>query len=309
MLSHNDRFQLKTELLEKIAGDDWSSDRINILLSEFGAGPWPLSGWDTPSLSDIISAQNDEALKGMYEIAFQGQKARIGTQESSGLAELGRWKSGYVRVFFSHSAIYKGYVTEIADFLKKLGVHAFVAHESMEPTLDWQQQIEEALDSMEAFVAFIHPEFLQSAWCQQELGWALGRKVPHFAIRMGSDPAGFIGRIQWPSMAKEPAASVSEHVFAWLTAQPMLGEPLRVSAFQALADAETYPEAGRAAKLITTLSDITEAEFDRLSQIYRDNYSVRNGGLPTDQLRPLFEAYGKPWPPLNSSQLNQVGQV
>ena len=91
MLSHNERFQLKTELLEKITNDDWSSDRINILLSEFGAGPWPLSGWDTPSLSDIISAQNDEALKGMYDIVFQGRIARSSLQAPTELLELGQY--------------------------------------------------------------------------------------------------------------------------------------------------------------------------------------------------------------------------
>jgi len=42
----------------------------------------------------------------------------------------------------------------------------------------WQAQIEHALRSMQAFVAIVHPEFNSSAWCNQEVGWALGRRVP-----------------------------------------------------------------------------------------------------------------------------------
>ena len=90
----------------------------------------------------------------------------------------------------SHSAKYKQYVSDVASSLLKFEVHAFVAHETMEVTRDSQEQIEHALRSMEAFVAFIHPEFTPSAWCQQELGWALGRESAPLRHPDGHRPYG-----------------------------------------------------------------------------------------------------------------------
>ncbi|MEZ5182200.1 MAG: hypothetical protein R2702_10055 [Acidimicrobiales bacterium] len=54
----------------------------------------------------------------------------------------------------------------------------------MERSKPWQ--LEQALRTMQAFVALVHPEVNQSAWCQQEIGWALGRRVPH-VLRVGVD--------------------------------------------------------------------------------------------------------------------------
>jgi hypothetical protein len=39
-------------------------------------------------------------------------------------------------------------------------------------------EIEQALRSMQAFVAIVNPEFNVSVWCHQETGWVLARRVP-----------------------------------------------------------------------------------------------------------------------------------
>jgi hypothetical protein len=41
-------------------------------------------------------------------------------------------------------------------------------------------------EAMQA-VAIVHPEFSESACCHQEIGWALGRGVPSYAIQHGRD--------------------------------------------------------------------------------------------------------------------------
>lgn len=48
----------------------------------------------------------------------------------------------------------------------------------MQYTKPWQLQIEKALGTMQAFVALVHPEFNDSVWCQEEVGWALSRRGP-----------------------------------------------------------------------------------------------------------------------------------
>lgn len=71
-----------------------------------------------------------------------------------------------------------------------------MAHNDIEPTLEWQAQIETALTTCDALVALLHKDFHASNWTDQEIGFAMGRGVPAFAVRVGQDPYGFIGRFQ-----------------------------------------------------------------------------------------------------------------
>ena len=299
MISHDERFRMKTKLLDELRTQEWDGDRISLLLTEFGVTSWT-TDWNGPSLADVISSLDDSALAGVYRTVFPGQKP-VGDETES----TDSWKQGYVRVFFSHSAVHKQYVTDVAANLEKYGIHAFVAHETMKITRDWQDQIEQALDTMHAFVAFMHAEFSTSAWCQQELGWALGRRVPHFAIRMGVDPMGFIARTQWPSLKDKPALEVADQVFAWLCGQTELGSPLRASAFQALADARSYYDARDAARRVVLLPDPSEDDFARICQAWWDNDQVGGSTWVRDELQPFFKSHGKPWPPVQPGSTSQ----
>ena len=76
------------------------------------------------------------------------------------------------------------------------GISSFVAHTDIEPTKEWQTQIETALATSDALVALLHPDFHASNWTDQEIGFAMGRGIPVFSVRFGQDPYGFIGRFQ-----------------------------------------------------------------------------------------------------------------
>ena len=68
-----------------------------------------------------------------------------------------------------------------------------MAHDAIEPDEDWQREIEIALQSMEAMLAYVSDDFSSSVWSNQEIGYALARQVPVISIKIGqNDPAGFI---------------------------------------------------------------------------------------------------------------------
>lgn len=88
------------------------------------------------------------------------------------------WRPGHLRAFISHLGSRKAIASAAADELATLQIHGFVAHDDIEVSREWQVEIETALQSMDFFVALVHPEFSTSVWTQQEIGWALGRGVP-----------------------------------------------------------------------------------------------------------------------------------
>jgi hypothetical protein len=57
------------------------------------------------------------------------------------------WTPGTIRLFISHLAAHKSLATEISVGLRALGVQGFVAHEAIEPSREWQAEIENALRS------------------------------------------------------------------------------------------------------------------------------------------------------------------
>ena len=106
------------------------------------------------------------------------------------------WGDGGFRVFLSHKSEVKKETADLKDRLRLFGIACFVAHEDIHPTKAWQDEIENALASMDGFVALLTADFHDSDWTDQEVGFAIARGVPLIAVRLGKDPYGFIGKFQ-----------------------------------------------------------------------------------------------------------------
>jgi hypothetical protein len=161
----------------------------------------------------------------------------------------------------------------------------------------WQAQIEQGLRSMQAFVAIVHQEFNASAWCQQEVGWALGRRVPKYVIRMGVDPAGFIGSDQWPAAGDSSAKQIATVISSWIATVPDLGDTMVDGLLTALSEAGNYMTAGVTAERIASLETLTEDQFARLAGVWWQNDQLYGGALPTKALQPFYRRNGREWPP------------
>jgi hypothetical protein len=298
-LSRKDRFNLKTQLLEGLGSPEWDSVRINVLLQEFGLQPFT-GQFSDPSLSEIIAGVSDENLTELYALVM-GVDADSVADVAESAASDGTWKPNYARVFLSHSAAHKQFVGEVADELALVGIHGFVAHDTMAFSKPWQSQIEQALRSMQAFVAIIHPEFNPSAWCHQEVGWARGRRVPYYAVRYGADPAGFIGRDQWPSATDQTPKQVASIISGWVASVPTLGKPIVDGLFESLRGAPSFIDAGTAAKRIASMGTLTEDQWKRLDTVFWSNDQVYGGGLARKVLQPFYSDHQRQFPPTKPS--------
>lgn len=103
------------------------------------------------------------------------------------------WGDKGFRLFLSHKSEVKKEAAELKEKLGLFGVSAFVAHEDIEPSRTWLAEIENALHSMDAFAALVTENFHDSDWTDQEVGFALARRVPVIAVKLERDPYGFLG--------------------------------------------------------------------------------------------------------------------
>jgi|GEM_PF-3835861 len=96
------------------------------------------------------------------------------------------------RLFICHDADGLQLAVELRQQLLDYGISAFVAHETQSPSVNCggRTQIQEALREMDGLVALVTRQFSANAWCNQELGFAMGKGVHIQCIELSGRPGG-----------------------------------------------------------------------------------------------------------------------
>jgi len=131
-----------------------------------------------------------------------------------------------LRLFVSHTSRHKEKAMRLKECLVPFAISGFVAHEDIHPTLEWQSEIERALNTMDAFIAILTDGFSTSIWTQQEIGYALGRGVKVISFKMGEDPTGFVSKHQALPRRGRTAEEIATEVEAILAGDPLTSAKL-----------------------------------------------------------------------------------
>jgi hypothetical protein len=201
------------------------------------------------------------------------------------------WPPTRIRLFFSHTSRHKAFVSEVATVLESWPIACFVAHEEIEPSLAWQDVIESALASCHALVAFITEDFRDSAWCDQEVGWALGRGLVVIPVSVEADPHGFAGSVQAvPARAGEAPTVIAERVAtalvtaAFRTRRPgadLLRDPLADAIVQQFAASPSFALTRRRFEFLRQIPSALWTPERRLKveTAMEENGQIREAGL------------------------------
>jgi hypothetical protein len=130
------------------------------------------------------------------------------------------WDNGFIRLFISHLSSNKARMSALKLALSQWGISAFVAHEDIEATREWRDEVEAGLETMDILVAVVEPGFKESDWCVQEVGYALGRKVDIIPLRAGLDPFGFFGKYQGIQVKGKMPEAVANEIAQVLLKKP-----------------------------------------------------------------------------------------
>lgn len=302
MLTRAERVSMMDQILSKLAGrqdgEPWDLVRANTVFEGFGldAVYVDMTGDYLDTARRALHGADNPQLSEMYEYMFTS--ASVGVVDAAdGVDEgLGMWEDGHVRVFLSHSAHHKKFVAEVAEKMRIYMLDGFVAHDSIEPTREWQDEIERGLRTAQIFVGLVHPEFNDSAWTNQEVGWAKGRELPIYMIRFGADPRGFLGKVQWPAVNGN-ATQVAAKIARWVNSLPQYSNNIGGRLLDALRASSNYPEAGDAAQVLNAFDALTDAQFIELDSIYLENTQVHGGALAHRGLKPLYARHKRDLPP------------
>lgn len=130
--------------------------------------------------------------------------------------ELPFWEDGFFRVFISHAHEQENIANNLRLALQEFGITAFVAKNDINAGETWRTVIENALFTSNALVAILTPEFYHSQWCQQEVGFGLGRNIVCLPLKKNekSNPSGIFGKCQALDVTSDTdAKSVAKKIF------------------------------------------------------------------------------------------------
>jgi hypothetical protein len=103
-----------------------------------------------------------------------------------------------MKVFISYSKTDKKIAASIKAEFEELKLPAFLAHEDLQVSEEWLEEIIKELNRCEIFVALLSKAFKASEWCAQELGFIATRKdVLVIPLSLDDTVAyGFIAKLQ-----------------------------------------------------------------------------------------------------------------
>jgi hypothetical protein len=140
--------------------------------------------------------------------------------QDAAIASADFWTDGQLKLFVSHLSSNKERMSAMKAELAHWGVCAFIAHEDIEPSREWMNEVEAGLETMEVLTAVVEPGFKESDWCAQEVGFALGRKIDIIPLRSGLDPFGFFGKYQGIQIKGKYPKEVSIEIIRLLLKKP-----------------------------------------------------------------------------------------
>ncbi len=110
-----------------------------------------------------------------------------------------------VRAFISYSHEDRKYGKQVKQVLAEVGIEAFLAHEDLEVSDEWQERILEELRCCDLFIPILSAKFVESPWALQEVGFIISRpKVVVAPLSIDETiPKGFISRVQSSRIPKE----------------------------------------------------------------------------------------------------------
>ena len=191
------------------------------------------------------------------------------------------WEPDRFKLFVCHTARHKTKANKIASHLKYHGVSAFVAHEAIEPTRQWQDVIEYALRTADALAALVTTDFPSSKWTDQEVGVVFGRRRLIIPVKLGPNPYGFIGKYQALQGKGLSEAEIAEKVFDILAKQEGTQKGMAEALVAQFENSSSFQNARDNMAVLEKIRYLDDALIRRLrTAATRNSQIVKSWGVP-----------------------------
>ncbi|MDB5190295.1 MAG: hypothetical protein JWN49_621 [Parcubacteria group bacterium] len=229
-------------------------------------------------IADITRTESDNSISDVVitPILFDESVEEESTDENNETETLPSfWQPGYFRLFISHSSAVKTWAHTLKKALAGFQVAAFVAHDDIEPSLEWQSEIESALRTMDALAAIITPRFSTSKWCDQEVGFALGKEKLVVPLTTEASPHGFLGKIQALKIKDLPASEVANKIVDILLKNTSSSPRMTEALVDSLVNSASWDASRRIMTVLEKVPALNQTQIARLITASEENIDVK----------------------------------
>jgi hypothetical protein len=202
-LTPGQRLDMKRRAADALGEQSWSD--IDLTLAEFALptdDDWGNNDRRAYVLVMLQGVTDDEVLQQLDAYLYPNAEPPASPQPDVFEDPSSPWSGTGLRLFLSHVHAYAEHAGALRAELARRSIDAFVAHDSIDPTEEWQAVILSALRSCHACLALLTPGFPDSAWCDQEVGFCMARDLLVIPMEFGTMPYGFLGAYQALSVRK-----------------------------------------------------------------------------------------------------------
>lgn len=180
----------------------------------------------------------------------------------------------------SYSAKDKHFAGDIKRRLEDYGFEVFLAHEDIEPGVEWERRILRELNSCDILLGILTKNFKDSEWTDQEIGVALGLDKLIIPLKVDINPYGFIKRYQALRSDEEHIDKTCLGIIGGIRNEKRYESSLIDTLIRGFVNSDRFKDANIKAGL---LEGFRELRKEQVTEILR-------GGIENPQVYEAYEA-------------------
>jgi len=145
---------------------------------------------------------------------------------------------------------------------------------------------------MDALVAILSPGFIQSKWCDQEVGIAIGRGKLVPPLRAGADPHGFMGKTQALQVGASDVSTLAPKLVDILIQHSLSSDRMTEALVDRLVGSSSFESSKRTMSLLEKASRLNSAQVARLVRSTDENVDVREAWGVPQRIKDLVSKLG-----------------
>lgn len=297
-----ERIPLLKKLATALSDEETPWKETALILRQFGFTSYDGREYDNygnslgPSLYEVVLSNLEDSGDDEARLELDRYLDPADGQPSAPTsAGPGPWKGeSTFRLFISHTHPNAPFAAAIKKHLERFLIESFVAHNDIEPSQKWMRVIESALLTCHAAIALVTPDFRESQWCDQEVGFCLARSLLVVPLIRGPDPHGFLSEVQGVKLQVDTSAQdAATNVLRILASRDEARNRMATSVVRFYAASKNFKNTREAFTLLARIPKEawTPEMVYEVERAAKDNYQVKAANLRTGT--PVPEAADK----------------
>ena len=194
-----------------------------------------------------------------------------------------------LQIFLSYSHKDRKLSGELKAKLDSNGFETFMAHEDIEPSKEWEEEIIRNLKECDIFIPLVSNNFMESKWTDQESGFAFAEDKLIIPIDIGLVPYGFIGRYQALKFDGD-ISNACEKIIDIIRKSPIF-DRLKDFFIKRFVESEHFSEANERVEKLKLVESFTDDQINEIVRGYVNNFEIRGGFNSKPFVHSLFKKY------------------